>query len=95
MLNRVTFGQSSGSSRGSDQVPINVPAHSQLVLRGFDFEFAGTNKDNHIRDVGIVLNANYLEVFFGDAEPNTPADQFNWIVEWAIIGPPQVVGVDQ
>jgi hypothetical protein len=91
VLNRVTFGEQSGSGRGGDRIQLPVPSKRRMILRGFDFEFSGTNKDNHIRDVGIVSNDGYLEIFFGDAEPSTPADQFNWTVEWAIIGPPLVV----
>jgi hypothetical protein len=91
-LSRIVLGQSSGTSRGGDRARISAPPQSRLVLRGFDFEYVGTNKDNHVRDFGITSNGEFLEVYFGDAEPNTDADRFSWTVEWATIGPPLVVG---
>jgi hypothetical protein len=87
-ISKVTFGEASGTARGGARTRVPVPANSFLVLRGFDFEFRGDPPDNHLRDFGILRNGDYLEVFFGDSDPTTQDDEFDWRVQWAIIGPP-------
>jgi hypothetical protein len=75
-------GESSGSAEGGERVTLARPGHTDLVLRGFRFDFR--SGDHDLRDIGVVRRGDRLEIFFGDEEGN---DRFDWIVRWAHIGP--------
>jgi hypothetical protein len=78
----ITPGQSSGSAQGGARVTVPRLTHTDLVLRGFRFDFR--SGDHHLRDIGVNRIGNRLEVFFGDVNGD---DRFDWVVRWAHVGP--------
>jgi hypothetical protein len=78
----IAKGQSSGTARGGDRVTVPRPSQTDLVLRGFSFDFK--SGDHHLRDIGVNRVGNRLEVFFGDVNGD---DVFDWVVRWAHVGP--------
>lgn len=84
-----SVGSRSGSARGGEEVTILEPFGSpmvfpfgQKVISGFRFNFV--RKDHHIRDIGVLLFADKLQVFYGDKNFD---DLFNWEVHWTTISP--------
>jgi hypothetical protein len=80
-------GSRSGSARGGDEVAILEPfigppyhVFGHKVLSGFRFNFA--RKDHHIRDIGVLLFSDKLQVFYGDKNFD---DLFEWEVHWTTI----------
>ena len=66
----VHLAKESGSARGLK------------VIRGFEFDFV--SGDHHLREVGVLMNNENLEVYYGDKNGD---DLFEWTVHWAKITP--------
>lgn len=51
-------------------------AAGEMVVRGCSIDNLGTGTagDNHIRDLGVVANANSMDTIFGDSNPADSAD---------------------
>lgn len=80
-----SLGSRSGSAQGGEEVPILEPFHhlfGKNVISGFRFDF--DKKDHHIRDIGVLVYADKLQVFYGDRNFD---DQFRWQVEWVTLSP--------
>jgi hypothetical protein len=82
----VHVGEDSGSAKGSAHVPVSRGAK---VIRGFHFDF--TEKDHHIREIGVLTGNENLEVYYGDENGD---DRFRWRVLWADISPDVVDPTD-
>ncbi|MFD4559701.1 hypothetical protein ACFWP5_36200 [Streptomyces sp. NPDC058469] len=54
----------------------NFAAAGEKVIRGFSMDNLGSGVagDNHIRDLGVVANANSIDVTYGDINPADSAD---------------------
>lgn len=67
-------------------VSTNAAAAGEKVIRGFSIDNLGTGTagDNHIRDLGVVANANSIDAIFGDSNP---ADSADWglLVQYATL----------
>ncbi|MEA3054297.1 MAG: hypothetical protein QOG72_3200 [Sphingomonadales bacterium] len=78
----ITRGEASGTDRQGVRIDIPHPRGTDLVLRGFNFDFS--TGDRHLREIGIIHNNDRMDIFYGD---RTPDDLFNWHVRWAHVGP--------
>jgi len=63
-----------------------VAASGEKVIRGFfvDNLATGDAGDNHIKDLGVVANANSFDVLFGDENPANSAD-WRYQVQYAVL----------
>lgn len=78
-IERITqMGEESGSAKGGARVTL---PRGRKVIRGFHFNFK--SGDHHLREIGVLLSNENLEVFYSDSNGD---DLFDWGVRWAIIG---------
>jgi hypothetical protein len=80
----IQVGEASGSAVGGAHEPL---PQGKKVIRGFHFDFV--SGDRHLREIGVLMNNDNVEVFYGDASGN---DEFRWNVRWAMITPQAVIG---
>lgn len=83
----VGLGTSGGvDKRGGENITIPLAANSEPFLRGFNFDFRGSD-DNHLREIGVITSGNRMSVFFDDVNPQSDLnDEFTWEVRWGHIG---------
>jgi hypothetical protein len=72
-------GESRGVSKGGNSVTLPP---GPKAIRGFRFDLK--KGDHEIREIGVILNDDRLEIYNSDNEAN---DQYNWFVQWATITP--------
>lgn len=77
------MGEVSGRTWGGEQKP--MPQGPKLI-RGFEFNYKdepnGDTPDYKLREIGVLMNSNNLEVYFGDKD-ETP---YEYRVKWALTG---------
>jgi hypothetical protein len=80
-----TVGEILGNVHAAGSVSRFVTS-GEKVVRGFlmDNLGAGDAGDNHIRDLGVVANANTIEVRYGDDNPADSAD-WRYDVQYAVV----------
>lgn len=78
----IDTGRSSGVAKGADRTELQAPPRAEFGITGFHFDY--TTKDHHIRDVGVLRNDRYLDVYFGDKNGD---DRFRWSVDWVHVSP--------
>ncbi|ATG51455.1 hypothetical protein CFK38_07870 [Brachybacterium vulturis] len=78
----IATGSSSGVAKGADRTDLDAPPRAEFGITGFHFDY--TTKDHHIRDVGVLRNGPYLDVYFGDRNGD---DRFTWSVNWVHVSP--------
>jgi hypothetical protein len=75
----IRTGEESGRARGGARIPL---PRGEKMICGFHLDYVST--DHHVRDVGVLMRSNDLEVYYGDKNGDDP---FRYRVKWATIEP--------
>lgn len=72
-------GESRGTAKGGNRVTLPP---GPKAIRGFRFNLK--RSDHEVRDIGVIVNNEQLEVYYSDRKAD---DEFEWFVQWASITP--------
>lgn len=75
-------GESRGVARGGNRVTLPP---GQKAIRGFRFDLK--RSDHEVREIGVIVDNDRLEVYNSDQKADESEDEFNWSVQWASITP--------